>query len=270
VKYFQGKVPHATGSEITEQFILNQAGKVSSAIEAYRFREALGEIMNIARYGNQILSENEPWKLIKTDIQQTGKILYDCMQIIANLGILLQPFLPDTADSIFNMLQLNKNNLTWSDIGRQNLVPAGQCIANPILLFQKIEDEAIEKQIAKLSTSTPSMARPQKNEIQYDDFAKLDLRIGRIISAEKVAKTDKLLKLTVDLGYEHRTIVSGIAGQFKPEDIVGKQVTVVANLAPRKIKGIESKGMILMAEDNRGNLQFINPDTDFEIGARVS
>ena len=275
-KYFQGKVPETTGCSDLEKFITEQHEKVTKSLEEFRFREALSEIMNVARHGNQLLSEKEPWKLIKTDEKQTGIILYDCLQIIANLGILMQPFLPNTSKKIFDMLQLNIADFSWADVGRQDLLISGHQIGKATLLFQKIEDDIIEKQIAKLKkepiikTSSPApLPSSLGSEIQYEDFAKIDLRVGKILSAEKVEKADKLLKLTVDLGFEQRTIVSGIAEHFKPEEIIGKQVTIVANLAPRKLRGIESKGMILMAENSEGKLQFVNPDSDFELGAIV-
>ena len=281
-KYFQGKVPDATGCSDLEKFITVQHEKITESLEEFRFREALSEIMNVARHGNQLLSEKEPWKLIKTDEKQTGIILYDCLQIIGNLGILMQPFLPNTSKKIFDMLQLNIADFSWTDVGRQDLLTSGHQIGKATLLFQKIEDDIIEKQITKLKkepitsqVGKSALPLPKgelegvKSEIQYEDFAKIDLRVGKILSAEKVEKADKLLKLTVDLGFEQRTIVSGIAEHFKPEEIIGKQVTIVANLAPRKLRGIESKGMILMAENSEGKLQFVNPDSDFELGAIV-
>ncbi len=293
-KYFEGKVPEATGCSDLQKFITGQREKITRSVEEFRFREALSEIMNVARHGNQLLSEKEPWKLIKTDKKQTGIILYDCLQIITNLGILFQPFLPDTSKRIFDMLQLNIADFSWTDIGRQDLLTARHQIGKAALLYTKIENEAIEKQTAKLvrqesifseegkaalplklqRSGNPELASGEelegvKSEIQYDDFAKIDLRVGKILTAEKVEKADKLLKLTVDLGFEQRTIVSGIAEHFKPEEIIGKQVTIVANLAPRKLRGIESKGMILMSENSKGKLQFVNPDSDFELGAIV-
>jgi methionyl-tRNA synthetase len=282
-KYFQGKVPEATGCSDLEKFITEQHEKITKSLEEFRFREALSEIMNVARHGNQLLSEKEPWKLIKTDEKQTGIILYDCLQIIGNLGILMQPFLPNTSKKIFDMLQLNIEDFSWTDVGRQDLLTSGHQIGKAILLFQKIEDDIIEKQIAKLIKEPVTAQEVKavlplpkaeqegvKSETQYEDFAKIDLRVGKILSAEKIEKADKLLKLIVDLGFEQRTIVSGIAEHFKPEEIIGKQVTVVANLAPRKLRGIESKGMILMAENSEGKLQFVNPDShNFQLGAIV-
>ena len=264
-KYYEGKVPQAGECNDLRAFITGQRTKVSEAIENFRFREALTEMLNVARHGNQLLSEKEPWKLIKTDPEQTAIVLYDCLQIIANLGILCEPFLPFTSKKIFDMLNLNPADFTWEDIGRQNLLKPGHQLGKAALLYQKIEDEAVEKQIEKLKKTTPKPMEQKaeetvagKAEITYDDFTKLDLRVGTILTAEKVEKADKLLKLTVDMGFETRTIVSGIAEHFKPEDLIGLQVSVVANLAPRKIRGIESKGMILLAEDAEGKLHFVN------------
>lgn len=264
-KYYEGKVPQAGECDDLRAFITGQRTKVSEAIENFRFREALTEMLNVARHGNQLLSEKEPWKLIKTDPEQTAIVLYDCLQIIANLGVLCEPFLPFTSKKIFDMLNLNPADFTWEDIGGQNLLKPGHQLGKAALLYQKIEDEAVEKQIEKLKKTTPKPMEQKaeetvaaKAEITYDDFTKLDLRVGTILTAEKVEKADKLLKLTVDMGFETRTIVSGIAEHFKPEDLIGLQVSVVANLAPRKIRGIESKGMILLAEDAEGKLHFVN------------
>jgi methionyl-tRNA synthetase len=275
-KYFENQVPQAGECGDLKKFITEQRSKVSDAVEHFRFREALSEVMNVARHGNQLLSEKEPWKLIKTDKEATAIVLYDCLQIIANIGILCEPFLPFTSEKIFSMLNLDSSNFKWEDAGRQNLLKPGHVLGKASLLYQKIEDEQVEAQIAKLKSSeirnqkadentkkaSAKMEQPKteeaKAEITYDDFSKLDLRVGTILTAEKVEKADKLLKLSVDLGFEIRTIVSGIAEHFKPEDLVGLQVSVVANLAPRKIRGIESKGMILLAENEDGKLHFIN------------
>lgn len=264
-KYYEGKVPPAGECDDLRAFITGQRQKISEAIESFRFREALAEMLNVARHGNQLLSEKEPWKLYKTNPEQTGIVLYDCLQIIANLGILCEPFLPFTSKKLFDMLNLNPADFSWEDAGRQNLIKSGHQLGKAALLYQKIEDEPIEKQIEKLKKSTPKPMEQKteetataKAEITYDDFSKLDLRVGTILTAEKVEKADKLLKLTVDMGFETRTIVSGIAEHFKPEDLIGLQVSVVANLAPRKIRGIESKGMILLAEDTEGKLHFVN------------
>ena len=274
-KYYEGKVPQAGECSDLKAFIGGKRDAITESLENFRLREALGEMMNVARHGNQMLSEKEPWKLIKTDPEQTKIVLYDCLQIIANLAILSEPFLPFTSQKLFRMLNLNKEDYSWTDAGRQDLLQPGHQLGKAELLYQKIEDEAIEAQVQKLH-ATAAAQKPAtktetkkveatktdeapKGEITYDDFTKLDLRVGTILTAEKVEKADKLLKLTVDLGFETRTIVSGIAEHFKPEELPNLQVSVVANLAPRKIRGIESKGMILLAEDETGKLHFVLP-----------
>jgi methionyl-tRNA synthetase len=263
--YFEGKVPQAGECDDLRAFITEQRDKMGKSIEGYRFREALAELMNVARHGNKLLTEKEPWKTFKTDPEQTGIVLYDCLQLIANISILCEPFLPFTAQRLRNMLNIT-DSLSWEDAGRQNLVMPGHQIGKAEYLFQKIEDDVIQVQIDKLQKTKPvempatqAQDNSAKPEITYDDFTKLDLRIGTITAAEKVEKADKLLKLTVDMGYEVRTIVSGIAEHFKPEDLIGLQVSVVANLAPRKIRGTESKGMILLSEDKNGKLHFVSP-----------
>jgi len=221
----------------------------------FKFRDALAEMMNIARHGNKLLTEKEPWKTFKKDPEATGIVLYDCLQIIGNLAILCEPFLPFTSKKLFQMLNLNQKDFSWKDAGRQNLLKPEHQLGKASLLYQKIEDETIEIELQKLknkasssrkqeNTNTKKMeAEAAKSEITYDDFSKIDLRVGTILSAEKVEKADKLLKLSIDLGFETRTVVSGIAEFFKPEEIIGLQVSVVANLAPRKLRGIESKGI---------------------------
>jgi methionyl-tRNA synthetase len=281
-KYFAGKVPPADECNDLKNFILQQKEKVEAALENFRFREALQEVMNIARYGNKLLTDKEPWKLIKTDQKATGVVLYDCLQIIANLAIIAEPFLPFTSQKIIEMLQLERSVLKWENIGNMQLLPGGHAIGQITLLFDKIEDDMIEKQINQLKSRHIAVqpVQPEAKEnahnasaslptIVFDEFAKVDLRIGTIVSAEKIEKADKLLKLSVDLGFETRTIVSGIAAHFAPEELPGKQVCVVANLAPRKLRGIESKGMILMAENANGKLVFISPAERVENGSSV-
>ncbi len=282
-KFFDNKVPQGRPNPELSAFLTEQHKKVSDSLENFRFREALAEVMNVARYGNQLLSEKEPWKTIKTDKDLTAAILYDGLQIIANLAILCEPFLPFTSQKIFEMAQLDGKALTWTDIGRTDLLPVGHALGKAALLYQKIEDEPIAAQVEKLNATKKPAAAPApvenkkkmeestgpKAEITFDDFAKIDLRIGTILAAEKVEKADKLLKLTVDIGYETRTIVSGIAEHFKPEELIGQQVSVVANLAPRKLRGIESKGMILLAEDSAGKLIFVIPKNSTENGSII-
>lgn len=282
-KYYGGRVPEASPCSDLEAFIKQQREKITESLENFRFREAQAEMMNIARHGNQLLSEKEPWKLIKTDPEATAIVLYDCIQIIANLALACEPFLPFTSKKIFRLLNLDSANCIWTDLGRQDLVKPGHLLNKPELLFQKIEDETISAQVEKLmhnKTAQTAMSTPNetaantetttaKAEITYDDFTKLDLRTGKILQAEKVEKADKLLKLQVDLGFEIRTIVSGIAEHFTPEELPGKQVVVVANLAPRKIRGIESKGMILLAENEQGKLVFVSPEKEIAPGSVV-
>ena len=278
-KYFEGKVPDAKPCTDLENFITSQKEKITNAIEQFRLREGLVEVMNIARHGNQLLSEKEPWKLIKTDKEATAIILYDCIQIIANLMIACEPYLPFTTNKLAAMLQVNLADFSWSDIGRQDLIKSHHQLGAASLLYTKIEDEQIAFQLKKLHDNSKNMTQPtpekeketatEKEAIIFDDFAKLDLRIGKILTAAKVEKADKLLQFTVDMGFEQRTIVSGIAEHFQPENLIGQVVTVVANLAPRKIRGIESKGMILLAEDAAGKLVFVQPNAAVEAGSVV-
>lgn len=283
-KFFDNKVPQGRDNPDLSAFLAEQHKKVSDSLENFRFREALTEVMNVARYGNQLLSEKEPWKTIKTDKDLTAAILYDGLQIIANLAILCEPFLPFTSKKIFDMIQIDAATLSWADAGRTDLLPLGHTLGKAALLYQKIEDEPIQAQIEKLKATAQALASPApaektskkmeestgpKGEITFDDFAKIDLRVGTILAAEKVEKADKLLKLTVDIGYETRTIVSGIAEHFRPEELIGQQVSVVANLAPRKLRGIESKGMILLAEDSAGKLIFAIPKISTENGSII-
>jgi len=277
-KYFEGKVPDASECSDLKAFMLQQKTKVEDSLEQFRFREALQEVMNVARHGNKLLTEKEPWKLIKTDKEATGIVLYDCIQIIANLALISEPFLPFSSKKLFEMLNLDGSQLNWENIGDMQLVKGNHQLGTASLLFEKIEDEIIEVQIAKLkktveqkteSGNQKSEIKQLSSEIVFDDFAKIDLRVGTILTAEKVEKADKLLKLSVDLGFETRTIVSGIAEHFKPEELPGKQVCVVANLAPRKLRGIESKGMILLAEDENGKLIFVSPSTAITNGSVV-
>jgi methionyl-tRNA synthetase len=276
-KYFDGKVPMLM--EITEQDqavideLASYPAKISASIENYRFREALGEVMNVARLGNKYLADTEPWKVIKTDEDRVRTILHISLQIAANLEILIEPFLPFTADKLMKML--NYGGHKWEDAGTLNLLARGHQLNEPTLLFAKIEDEQVQAQIDKLNNSKAeniqanAKAVPAKENIQFDDFGAMDIRIATITAAEKVEKTKKLLKLTVNTGLDERTVVSGIAEFYKPEDIIGQQVSLLVNLAPREIKGIVSQGMILMAEDSEGKLTFVQPATKFENGSVV-
>ncbi|MBL0330667.1 MAG: methionine--tRNA ligase [Bacteroidetes bacterium] len=271
-KYYEGKVPVAAEYTKSDLLLLEEItkypAKIAASIEQYRFREALGELMNLARLGNKYLADNEPWTLIKTDEKRVQTIMNLSLQISANLAVLMEPFLPFTAKKLSTMLNLN-SGLKWNDATRTDLLLAGHQINTAALLFDKIEDETITAQVQKLADSkklneesNTSEIEPSKAETSFDEFSKMDIRIGTILEAERVPKTDKLLKLLIDTGIDKRTVVSGIAGYYKPEDIIGQQVSILVNLAPRKIKGIESQGMILMAENNKGELSFVAPTKD--------
>jgi methionyl-tRNA synthetase len=252
---------------------------IASSIERYRFREALGEMMNVARLGNKYLADEEPWKMVKTDPERVKTQMYVALQISAALSVLAEPFLPFTSFKLKKMLNID-GKLSWNDVAElDELIPAGHQINEAELLFAKIEDEEIQKQIDKLEAtktansaeiaSKLAMAEPQKDLIQFEDFSKMDLRVGTIIEAEKMPKANKLLVLKVDTGIDVRTIVSGIAESFKPEDIIGKRVTVLVNLAPRILRGVESKGMILMTNNAEGKLVFVNPDAEGAINGET-
>jgi len=269
-KYYGGVVPEVQDADKEEdeiaQTIRQTPEEVAALIEQYKFREAQHRVMNLARLGNKYLTETEPWKLQKTNPEEVQRILFNCLQITANLGVLLQPFLPDTARGIENMLGVTLNN--WSQAGRVNLAPSGHQIGEAVLLFSRVEDDVIEAQKSKLQK--PQSAMPaQKDNIEFEDFTKMDIRVGEILEAERVPKTDKLLQLKVNTGLDQRTIISGIAHCFSPEDVVGRKVCVLMNLAPRKIRGVESQGMILMAENEEGQLSFVAPNPEWPVGAEV-
>lgn len=277
-KYFEGKVPQrGTLNELdiqTIEQIKQYPEKIGRSIEQYRFREALNELMNLARLGNKYLTENEPWKTIKTDAERTATVLNISLQICANLAILSEPFLPFTAEKLRGML--NQDKSFWYEAGNSELLEEGKQINPAQLLFEQIDDKQIEAQLEKLQQTkkanelASATVEPQKANIEYDDFAKMDIRVGTILAAEKVAKTKKLLKLTIDTGIDKRTIVSGIAEYYSPEEIIGKQVSVLVNLAPKALKGIESQGMILMAENLDGSLSFISPEKPIKNGGTIS
>jgi methionyl-tRNA synthetase len=262
-KYYEGKIPQGKlDAALTEKYAL-AFQNVFSSIEKYQFREALFEAMNLARAGNLYLQENEPWKLINTDKEKTAEVIYNSLVLTLHLAYILEPFMPFTCERILKMLNI-KEPLVLQNLN--HTLSAGHQLGEAILLFSKVEDEVIQKQIDKLqaskkveSTTTNSENTALKTDITYDDFIKMDIRVGTILEAERVPKTDKLLKLLIDTGIDKRTVVSGIAEYYKPEEIIGQKVSVLANLAPRKIKGIESKGMILMAENADGTLSFVAP-----------
>jgi len=276
-KYFEGKVPEITSLNEGDKYTLNELAlfpdKIAQNIYSYHFRDALSEMMNMARLGNKYLTENEPWKIFKTDVERVKTILNISLQIAANLSIVSEPFIPFTSAKINRILNLPV--LKWADAGKADLLKPLHAINQAEYLFEKIEDDVIQKQIDKLQKSKEdnviknAVSDPFKTDITFDDFSKLDLRTGTIITAEKVAKTKKLLKLTIDTGLDKRIVISGIAEFYTPEEIIGKQVCVVANLAPKNLKGIDSKGMILMAEDADGKLVFVSPAVKMVNGATV-
>ncbi|MDI9606024.1 MAG: methionine--tRNA ligase [Bacteroidota bacterium] len=275
--YYGGKVPPRGTLTATDEDILNQLAVIRETVEenleGYRFREALKEAMNLARLGNKYLAEEEPWKVIKTDPERVKTIMNIALQITANLTIILEPFLPFSMDKLRGWLGMEKGR--WQDAGNRELLSAGDRVKNPELLFEKIEDAAIEAQINKLlatkktNEAVASKVVPAKEQITFDDFSKLDIRTATVLEAERVPKTDKLLKLKIDTGLDIRVIVSGIALDYEPEQMVGKQISIIANLEPRKIKGIESKGMILMAEDSDGKLTVVAPERRVSNGSTV-
>ncbi|WP_291147704.1 methionine--tRNA ligase [Flavobacterium sp. UBA7680] len=303
-KYYEGVIPAPNEFTEVDEATLAELkaypAVIASSIERYRFREALGELMNVARLGNKYLADEEPWKVMKDDPERVKTQMYVALQIAAALSVLCEPFLPFTTKKLERILNVNvvkneekytvveeremrKHNLPtpvlikWEDVSQNSdLIPEGHQIGEAELLFAKIEDEEIQKQIDKLeATKTANLAEnkqaePQKDLIQFDDFAKMDIRIGTILEAEKMPKANKLLVLKVDTGIDVRTIVSGIAESFSPEEIIGKRVSVLANLAPRALRGVESQGMILMTTNAEGKLVFVNPDADAPNGATVN
>ncbi len=285
-KFFDGKVPayNSNHNELDKQYrkdIKYSFHIIDEAIRHFRFREAQAEVMNIARMGNKYLAELEPWHMIKTDKEKTASVLHFGLQVAAALSIVSKAFLPKTSAGIEGLLNLTYDKKCWDPHFFESLefVGEGHQLSEAAILFKPVEDEEIQKQIDRLeqikkdnenkTTAEPAKLNAVKADITYDDFDKIDLRVGKVLEAEKVPKADKLLKLTVDLGFEKRTILSGIAEYYKPEELVGKLVTVVANLAPRKIRGIESQGMLLMAGNDFGKLYSVGPEQDIEPGSVV-
>ncbi|HNQ68910.1 MAG TPA: methionine--tRNA ligase [Bacteroidales bacterium] len=277
-KYYNGIVPEPFKDTEYEKEIRSEIKRIKHSIEKnienYKFREALKEVMNITRLGNKYLADTEPWKLIKTDEDRLKTVLYYSIQISAISAVLSEPFLPFTAEKLLKMLDIDKPE--WDKAEDFDLIKSGHKLNSAELLFSLIEDDKIEIQIQKLLRSKEmnelekKTVLPQKDTISYDDFIKQDIRISTILEAEKVPKADKLLKLLVDTGIDKRTIVSGIAKYYRPEEIIGKQVCVLVNLAPRNLRGIESNGMILMAEDKDGSLKFISPENACGNGSVIS
>lgn len=276
-KYYDNVIPERGvltpyDTEILKE-IQDTKATLEGNIENYKFREALKDAMNIARIGNKYLAETEPWKVIKTDPERVKTIMNIALQITANIAIAIEPFMPFTSDKILAMLR--SENFGWEQLGGDNLLEVGHKVNDATLLFEKIEDEVIDAAIARLqqtkldNLANNSVVEPQKETISFEDFTKMDIRIAKVTHAEKVPKTKKLLKLTIDTGVDTRTIVSGIAEQYTPEQMVGKNVLVLINLAPRELKGIESKGMILMAQDATGKMVTIEPDGEMRSGSTV-
>ncbi len=275
-KYFGGIVPERGELTDYDREVLAEIPqiieKVEKNLDSFHFRDALKECMNLARLGNKYLADTEPWKLIKTDEGRVKTILNICLQLAADLSTLTEPFIPFSAVKLRGFLNIEP--VKWERMGDE-VVSAGHQLGVPGLLFGKIEDEEIQKQVDKLLATKKEneMANAQvpaaKPNIAFDDFAKMDIRAGKIVAAEKVAKTKKLMKLTVDTGIDVRTVVSGIAEYYAPEEVVGQQVSILVNLEPKLLKGIESQGMILMAENADGSLAFVRPDKEVKAGSEI-
>ena len=281
-KYFEGVVQQPnvlTDADREALAAMTQYGRrIAKSIEAFKFREALNEAMNVARLGNKYLQEQEPWKVFKQDPERAGVALFVATQIMGAAAIVFEPFLPSTAAKLRNMLGLSEG-FRWEDANEETIIPGGTQLGESTLLFSKIEDEQMEAQRQKLEAAAAANApqtttesnkhMPQKEDISFDQFMAMDLRVGTILEAERVPKADRLLKFLVDTGLDERTIVSGIAEHFSPEEMVGKQVTVLMNLPPRKIRGVESQGMLLMAEDGDGKLRLMSPDGGADSGSVI-
>ena len=276
-KYYQGVVPAMGELTDYDKETLKEFADVKQSLEQYldtfRFRDALKEAMNLARIGNKYLADTEPWKLAKTDMERVNTIMYVAMQITANLAIAFEPFLPFMSAKLRDMLGMEKCD--WNRLGAVDIIPSGAVIKKPELLFEKIEDDVIEAQVKKLQDTKKAnelknfKPAPVAENVAFDDFLKMDIRVGTVLECTKVPKADKLLQFRIDDGLEKRTIVSGIAQHYKPEELVGKQVCFIANLAPRKLKGIVSEGMILSAENYDGSLAVITPQKEVKPGSEV-
>ena len=276
-KYFNGEVPARTELLDVDKAAFDEirvaVKAMTEALDTFHFREALKQAMEIARVGNRYLQETEPWKVSKTDMERTATILNVALQICANLAVAFEPFLPFSSEKLCKMLNLS--DLKWDMLGRDDLLPAGHKLGEPVLLFEKIEDDAIAAQLKRLDDIKKQnelsawKPEPQQPDVPFDDFLKMDIRVGTVIECDRVPKADKLLRFLIDDGMEQRTIVSGIAKFYKPEDLVGKQVCFVANFAPRKLKGVESQGMILSAQNPDGSLVVISPSAPVTPGSQV-
>ena len=275
--YYEGRVPPRGVTDENDSRVLSEVSRIRESVAenlgSYRFREALREAMNLARMGNKYLADSEPWKVIKNDPERVKTIINISLQISANLSIILEPFLPFSMKKLREWL--NTGNPEWDQAGNPDLLMPGHTISKPALLFEKIEDVQMEKQMNKLlatrktNEASDVKAQPAKEPVSFDEFSRMDIRTATILEAEKVPKTNKLLKLKIDTGLDVRTIVSGIAEYYEPEDIVGRQISIIANLEPRMIKGIESKGMILMAEDHDGRLVMVTPSGEVSNGSVI-
>ena len=276
-KYFNGEVPARTELLDVDKAAFDEirvaVKAMTEALDTFHFREALKQAMEIARVGNRYLQETDPWKVSKTDMERTATILNVALQICANLAVAFEPFLPFSSEKLCKMLNLS--DLKWDMLGRDDLLPAGHKLGEPVLLFEKIEDDAIAAQLKRLDDIKKQnelsawKPEPQQPDVPFDDFLKMDIRVGTVIECDRVPKADKLLRFLIDDGMEKRTIVSGIAKFYKPEDLVGKQVCFVANFAPRKLKGVESQGMILSAQNPDGSLVVISPSAPVTPGSQV-
>ena len=276
-KYYDGVIPERGELSDYDKAALAEISKIKAEVEksldSFRIRESLKNAMDLARLGNKYLADEEPWKVVKTDTERVKTIMNISLQITANLTICLEPFLPFSMNKLRGFLNLEK--LDWEKLGDTELLKAGHKTNKPELLFEKIEDNVIEAQLQKLQDTkkaneiAESVAKPVKENIEFDDFGKMDIRVGTVLEAEKVAKTKKLLKLLVDTGIDKRTIISGVAEYYKPEDLIGKQVSVLVNLAPKKLRGIESQGMILFAENADGSLVAVSPSSEVKPGSEI-
>ncbi|MBQ5881693.1 MAG: methionine--tRNA ligase, partial [Bacteroidales bacterium] len=284
-KYFEGVVPEDRKPEAIDAETLAQIPQIKKRIEEnlenYRFREALKEAMNMARLGNKYLTDTEPWKVAKSDMDRTASILNVSLKICADLAIAFAPFIPFSSEKLLGMLNLSKDVLTWETLAKGDILQPGHKLNKAELLFTKVEDEVIDAQLQRLENirkenaeraakeQPKPAAAPQKEECTFEDFEKMDIRTATVLEAERVPKTEKLLKLTIDTGIDTRVIVSGIAEYYTPEQMIGKQICILANLAPRKIRGIESKGMILMAKEPDGAMRVVSPEERLANGANV-
>jgi methionyl-tRNA synthetase len=276
-KFFGNRVPEITEMNEYDQRVAAEVrefpNRIGRMLDHFRFRDSLSELMNLARLGNKYLTDSEPWKVIKTDEARVKTILNISLQLCANLAVLCEPFLPFTSARIRQMMNLP--SLTWKDAGRMNLLSAGHPLNRSFYLFEKIEDSVIEAQVNKLRETKKNNeppkpeVKPQKPLITYDYFAKMDIRLGTILEAKKVPQADKLLELRIDTGIDQRTVVAGIAAQFGPEEVIGKQVCFLVNLEPRKLRGLVSQGMILMAEGPDGKLAFLIPTPSLPDGSDI-